>query len=129
MTVLPRRATLYLFILATVVLVVSGISGEASAQVYQGTLVSSSLPFPVSVTVTLQPGGPALYTVSAFGIVIDAGLVVANVAGSSVTGFIQTFTPGIRQCFFTGVVNGPSATLTLDSPSCGGSGTVSLTRT
>lgn len=128
MPLLSRRA-MWLFVVVVVALAVAGISREASAQVYQGTLTSPEFPgVAVNITVTLHPGGPATYTLSYFGVQIDSGILIANVAGSSVNGYIQSSDPTVGPCFFTGTVNGPGATLTLEPVTCGGSGTIILTR-
>jgi hypothetical protein len=127
MPVLPKRAILWAFVTAVIVVAVAGFSGEATAQVFQGPLDFDSLP-PVTMTVTLHPTGPATYTMSFQGQVFDAGILVASVQGSSVAGFFQTYDPGYRQCNFRGTLAGDTATLILDAPSCGEGGTLVLTR-
>jgi hypothetical protein len=127
MSALPRRAILLTVVLAVVILAVAGWSDEATAQVFQGTVFVQGLP-PVDITITLQPGGPALYVMRFGGRQIDAGLLSATVNGSSVQGFIQSFQPGIRPCFFSGTVSGPTASATLDPVSCGRPGSVLVTR-
>jgi hypothetical protein len=128
MPVPPRRAILLMLVLAGVMVAGAGFTSEASAQVFQGTLKFNRSPFVFNVTLTLQPGGPAIYRADFLGQTVDAGIVVASVAGSSVFGFIQTFQSGIRQCFFQGTYDGTTANLQLDPVSCGDGGTVILTR-
>lgn len=128
MPLLSRRA-MWLFVFVVVALAVAGISREASAQVYQGAVTSPEFPgIAISITVTLHPGGAATYTLSYFGAQIDSGILIANVAGSSVNGFIQSSDPTVGPCFFAGTVNGGGATLTMDPATCGGQGNITLTR-
>jgi hypothetical protein len=130
MPIFPTRATTWLVVLFVAILALAGLTGEASAQVFRGTLDFVSLP-PLTMTVTLAPSGPASYQVALIsGRVIDRGFLVGSVNGSSVTGFFQTTTfPNIRPCEFRGTINGNVVNLTLDEPSCGGGGgTLDLTR-
>jgi hypothetical protein len=126
MPVLPKRALLGVFVLAVVFLVVGGLSGEASAQVYRGTITFQGAP-PFDLTVTVVPGGPAPYVVRFGNRVLDAGVVTANVAGTAVVGTIHSnlFLP----CIFEGTYDGITATLNLDAASCGLPGVAILTRT
>jgi hypothetical protein len=118
---------LWMFALAVVVVAVAGVTGEAAAQTFQGTIDFDSLP-PLPMTVTLVPGGPAQYTIR-IGRVTDRGFVVASVNGSSVIGFFQTtFFPNVSPCGFQGTFDGTTATLALDPFSCGGGGVITLTR-
>lgn len=127
MPVLPKRAIPWIFMFAIVILAVAGFSGEAAAQVYQGPLDFDTLP-PITMTVTLQPSGPALYTLQFGARVFDSGFLVASVAGSAVFGFFQSTANPIRACFFQGSYDGTTARLILEPGSCGGTGTLTLTR-
>lgn len=129
MIALPRRAILWAFLFAVVVVAVAGFAQEATAQVYRGTLVSPVLPGIVDVTVIVQPGGPASMLFAFSGRVFATGILVANVAGSSVFGFWQLTAPiPSRQCFFQGTYDGTTAILTLEPISCGAPGTITLSR-
>ena len=130
MTARSRRALPWLFGSVIVALAVAGLSSEASAQVFQGTFTSPDFPgVAVDMTVTLQPGGPAIVVRSFRGRRIDIGIMVAGVNGSSVSGFVQATSPRpTRQCFFSGTYNGTTAILELEPVSCGGPGTITLTR-
>jgi hypothetical protein len=128
MQVPSRRAKVLLFVLVAIFVAFAGFAGDADAQVYRGTLKFDSSPFVFDVTLTLQPGGPALYRLDFLGRTIDTGILVASVNGSSVSGFIQTSQPGIAQCFFAGTYDGTTVSLRLDVRSCGDGGTVLLTR-
>jgi hypothetical protein len=109
-----------------VLLVVGGFSGEASAQVFRGTMTFQGLPS-LDIVLTIVPGGPATYVASFSGFVVDTGFVTASVAGSAVVGVIisNNFLP----CNFQGTYDGTTAILNLDRVSCGGPGVVVLTRT
>lgn len=126
MSILPKRAILWVFLLAVVIVAVAGITGEAAAQVFRGPLDFDTLPA-LTMTVTLIPGGPALYQIDLGGFT-DSGFVVASVFGSSVIGFFQSTVLAVRQCNFQGFYDGTTAFLTLDPGSCGGGGTLTLTR-
>jgi hypothetical protein len=121
----PKRAILFGLMLAGILALTSiGFARDAEAQVYRGPLHFNSSSRVFTMTVTLQPTGPALYRTE-----FDTGILVANVSGSNVFGFIQTNIPNIRPCFFQGTYDGNIATLLLDPVSCGGGGgTLTLTR-
>lgn len=129
MPILPKRASLSVFVLAIATVAVMGFGREAQAQVFQGSLDFVTLP-PLTMTVTINPSGPASYQISLVtGRVIDRGFLAASVNGSSVSGFFQSTTLPVRPCEFRGTLNGPVANLTLDEPTCGGGGgTLILTR-
>src|SRR5262245_58692776 len=128
MPVLPKRPTFWVFLFAVAIAAVVGLADEAAAQVYTGTLDFDDLP-PLSITVTLNPGGPASYRVTTLtGQLIDNGLLAANVNGSRVTGSLQSTRFLVRPCEFTGSYDGTVASLVLDNVSCGGGGTLTLSR-
>jgi hypothetical protein len=127
MLVLPKRAILWVFVLAVVTIAVAALTGEAAAQVYQGPLDFSSLP-PVTMTVTLQPFGPALYRMSLGSATFDTGILTATVSGSFVAGYFQSSDPTVAPCFFQGNYDGTTATLALEPATCGDTGTLTLTR-
>jgi hypothetical protein len=139
MPVSPRRAIPWVFALVFVALATVGLAPDADAQVFQGPLDFFNLP-PMTMTVTIQPSGPATYTIqlgdfvpgsgpSSGGNRQDRGFVVASVVGGNVTGYFQTIQfPNIRPCIFQGVFDGTTARLSLDPVSCGGGGTLTLTR-
>ena len=127
MPVSSKRAILWVFVLAVVSVAVAGFTGEAAAQVFQGPLDFTSLP-PVTMTVTLQPSGPALYRMSLGGRVFDTGILTATVSGSVVAGFFQSSDPTVAPCFFQGNYNGTTASLALEPGTCGDTGTLTLTR-
>lgn len=126
----PTRVFPWLFAIVIVILAVAGITSEVSAQVFRGTLTSPEFSgLVVDVTVTLQPGGPAIIARSFRGRPIDIGILVASVSGSFVSGFVQATNPRpSNQCFFTGTYDGTTVILNLDPISCGGPGTITLTR-
>jgi hypothetical protein len=123
----PRHAILGAIVLFLAIVVVAGWSDEAGAQVFQGTIDFDNLP-PLVMTVTLQPGGAATYTMTLGGRTIDFGVVVASVNGSSVSGFAQSTRFLVGPCRFQGTFDGTVANMTLDAPSCGAGGTLILTR-
>lgn len=128
MPVLPRHLIPWVFILTVVIVGVVGFSGEAVAQVYQGPLSFEGLPT-VTITLTLHPGGPATYRMDFAGRIVDTGIFVAFVSGSSVRGFVQSNQPCCNApCFFQGNYDGTTATLVLDPVTCGAAGTLTLTR-
>jgi hypothetical protein len=127
MPVLPKRAILWVFVTLVMVIGLAGFSGEATAQVFEGPLTFNGRPS-FTMTVTLHAAGPATYVLSFQGAVFDAGIVVASVQGSTVTGFIQTFDSNFRPCNFRGTLVGGTANLILDEPSCGLGGTLVLRR-
>ena len=127
MPVLPKRVVLGGLMLAVVLTTGAVLSDDAAAQVFQGPLAFDGLSV-ATMTVTLQPFGPAHYRVDFGGVTIDTGILVASVSGSFVSGFIQTNVPNVRPCFFSGNLNGATANLALNASSCGGGGTLTLTR-
>jgi hypothetical protein len=55
MSILWKRWTLWVFVLAVVSIVVGGFAGEAAADVYAGTLTFQGLPS-ANITITVLPG-------------------------------------------------------------------------
>jgi hypothetical protein len=125
MPVLPKRAILGVLVVGVMLLVVGGFSSEASAQVFRGTITFEGGP-PIDVTLTLVPGGPAVYVASFLGIVVDTGRLTANVAGNTVVGVI--ISDFYFPCQFQGTYDGTTAIFNLDPVTCGSRGTVILTR-
>jgi hypothetical protein len=126
MAVLSTRALVVVFTLASAILALGGLSHEAEAQVYRGTITFQGLPS-ADLTVTVAPSGSASYRIDSFGSPVDAGALTANVTGSTVVGTIisNSFDP----CQFQGTYDGTTAILTLDPSTCGLPGTATLTRT
>ena len=122
----PKRAILLVFVLAVVSIAVAGFTSDADAQVLKGSLKFNASPIVFNLTVTLQPGGPALYKVSYLGRTIDTGILVASVNGFSVSGFVQSSNVRVRPCFFQGTYDGTTASLQLDEASCGDGGGIVL---
>lgn len=122
MPVTPRRIVQCALGLALVGIAVLGVSSNAEAQVYKGTLQFNSSPFVFNITVTIQPAAAALYQVTFLNRHIDSGFLAASVNGSSVVGYIQSSDVTIAQCKFAGNYDGTTAILQLDPGSCGGGG-------
>ena len=127
MPVLQNRAILWAFALLVVGLMVVDFSSEASADVYQGPLDFDTLPA-FTMTLTLQPSGPALYTMRVGNFTDRGFFLAATVSGSRVVGYFQTTALTARACNFQGTYDGTTAILILDPFSCGGGGTLTLTR-
>jgi hypothetical protein len=116
--------------LGVLIIAIVGLSPEASAQVYRGTITSPQFPgFALDIGVIVRPGGHASYSVNVGAEQIDWGILVASVSGGSVSGYLQSVDPTVGPCFFGGTYDGTTAVLTLDPSSCDGPGTIILTKT
>jgi hypothetical protein len=114
-----------MLVIALVTGLVVGFAGEASADVYSGTLTFQGLPS-ANITITVIPNGGATYTTTFLGVPFDFGSLAAFVNGSSVNGVL--ISNRFQPCRFAGTINGPTATLNLDPGSCGGAGVLIVTR-